>query len=85
MYFYRDSHGNEIDLVIDSGTRLLPIEIKSATTFSNNFFKGFEYWNVHMKNQTQGIVIYGGDTTQNVQKNMLVSWKELQTIFNTIE
>ena len=85
MYFYRDSHGNEIDLVIDSGTRLLPIEIKSATTCSNNFFKGFEYWNVHMKNQTQGIVIYGGDTTQNVQKNMLVSWKELQTIFNTIE
>jgi uncharacterized protein len=37
--FYRDSHGNEVDLVIREGRKLLPVEIKSAATFTEDFIK----------------------------------------------
>ena len=31
LYFFRDSHGNEVDLVIDNGDIKIPVEIKSST------------------------------------------------------
>jgi predicted AAA+ superfamily ATPase len=33
LYFYRDSHGNEIDLLHKSGSRMLGMEIKAAETW----------------------------------------------------
>lgn len=39
LYFYRDSHGNEIDLLYANGPNLSGIEIKSAATFHPNFRK----------------------------------------------
>lgn len=40
LFFYRDSHGNEVDLIIPEGRRLIPIEIKSAATFRPEFIRG---------------------------------------------
>ena len=39
LYFYRDSHGNEIDLLYTGGRELIGIEIKSASTFASHFKK----------------------------------------------
>src|SRR5690606_14570810 len=33
LYYYRDNHGNETDLIFESGRTLVPIEIKSAMTY----------------------------------------------------
>ncbi len=37
LYFWRDQHGHEVDLVVDRGTPLFPIEIKSGQTFQKDF------------------------------------------------
>ena len=42
IYFYRDSNGNEVDLLIRTSSGLLPVEIKSSATFNNSFLKGIE-------------------------------------------
>ena len=42
IYFYRDTHGNEIDLIIRKQRRLIPIEIKSSATFTKDFLKGIK-------------------------------------------
>ena len=42
LYFYRDSHGAEVDLIIREGGSLTPVEIKSASTLSMDFLKGLE-------------------------------------------
>lgn len=34
LYFWRDSAGHEVDLLIPQGSRFMPVEIKSGTTFS---------------------------------------------------
>lgn len=84
IYFYRDNHGNEIDLVVDTGGKLIPVEIKSSTTFSNNFFAGFDYWRNHLDKKARGYVVYGGKDTQKVQNDKLISWCRLQNIFAII-
>ena len=45
LYFWRNSKGNEIDIVIDNFDELLPIEIKSGKTITKDYFKGLNYWN----------------------------------------
>ena len=63
LFFWRDNVGNEIDLLIQSGTRLVPVEIKSGQTVTNDYFKGILFWN--KISQTEGgYVIYNGDMVQ---------------------
>lgn len=61
LFFYRDTHGNEVDLIIRAGRKLIPVEIKSAATFTPDFLKGIEkFQKVVGKNCSQGIVLYNG-------------------------
>lgn len=62
VYFFRDSHGNEVDLVVRHGGRLIPVEIKSSETFSPAFLKGIErFRGVGAGPTTPGFVLYNGD------------------------
>lgn len=40
LYFYRDSKGNEVDLLFVNGPDLFPIEIKAGMTITRDYFKG---------------------------------------------
>jgi len=63
LFFWRDNVGNEIDLLIQKGSRRFPVEIKSGQTITNDYFKGILFWN--KITQTEGgYVIYGGDMMQ---------------------
>jgi hypothetical protein len=62
IYFFRDSHGNEVDLLIREGGQLSPIEIKSASTFSTDFVKGLEHFQaLDIKRVSTGTVLYNGE------------------------
>ena len=62
FYFFRDSHGNEIDLLIRQEGSLFPIEIKSAATFSKNFFKGIDYFRQLSPHcHPSGAILYNGE------------------------
>lgn len=84
LFFWRDNVGNEIDLLIKQGDRLLPVEIKSGQTVTNDYFKGILFWN-KISNSCGGYVVYGGDMTQ-VRSNEItvLSYKEIQDIFREI-
>ncbi|RTY66247.1 ATP-binding protein [Flavobacterium sp. GSP27] len=63
LYFWRDNLGKEIDLIIDNGMDIIPIEIKSGQTITIDYFKGVVYWN-KLAQKEGGYVIYGGDLVQ---------------------
>ena len=61
VYFFRDTNGNEVDLLIRENGNLTPIEIKSAATFSKDFVKGLERFQaLNLKRVTKGAVLYSG-------------------------
>jgi len=61
LFFYRDTHGNEVDLILRTGRKLVPAEIKSAATFTPDFLKGIEHFQkVAGKNCSPGFVFYNG-------------------------
>ena len=63
LYFWRNSKGNEIDIIIDNFDELIPIEIKSGETITKDYFKGLDYWN-NLTGLTGGRIIYGGSQYQ---------------------
>ena len=64
LYFWRDSGGHEVDVLIDSGKELLPIEIKSGETIASDFFGGLHYWlGLTGEEKAPAALIYGGDSS----------------------
>lgn len=59
LYYWRDSQGHEVDVIIEDGENLFPIEIKSGQTVLSAMFKGLNYWRA-LDNTTSGMLIYGG-------------------------
>ena len=63
IYFWRDKSQNEVDLIVETGLRLDAIEIKSAKTINQNYFKGLDYFK-NLKNDTHLHLVYGGNKNQ---------------------
>lgn len=77
LYFWRDKTGHEIDLVLDDGTSMLPVEIKSGRTISPAFFSNLSYW-TKLSGTTQSIVAYAGDETQMRSTGQrVINWRKL--------
>jgi len=75
LYFWRDRTGHEIDLIIDTGQKLIPIEIKSSRTIVADFFDGLRYWLLLKGNpQTTGILIYAGDEPSKRENFSVMPW-----------
>ncbi len=80
LFFWRDNVGHEIDLLINRQNRLIPIEIKSGKTITNEYFKGILYWN-KISQTTGGTIVYSGDTNQHRSNNIQVlSFRDLNQI-----
>ena len=80
LYFWRDSVGHELDLIIEKDNKLIPIEIKSGQTITNEFFKGIKYWQ-KLTQTDGGYVVYAGNTTQNRSNQVTVlPYNEMEVI-----
>ncbi len=61
LMFYRDSNGNEIDLLVPDGQTWEGYEIKSSSTYNSAFEKGFHSLTIQLDAQlTRRAVIYCG-------------------------
>jgi uncharacterized protein len=77
LYYWRDKTGHEIDLIIDSASTLLPVEIKSGQTITSEFFKNLEYW-CKLSGVKKSIVLYAGDAKQKRSSGTeVLPWREL--------
>lgn len=78
LYFFRDSHGNEVDLLIPHGRQLAPYEIKSGQTWHRSFLKGLTYFErVVGERSLKGTVVYGGDQALNTDSFQLIPFRDI--------
>ena len=64
LTFFRDAKGHEVDLLYQSGSTQIPIEIKSGATVRSEFFKGLQYFNDNIEPSEKRIVVYGGERNE---------------------
>ena len=62
VYFWRTSTGTEVDVVVDTGTGLVPIEVKLSATPNRNMAKNITVFRHDLGARvTQGYVVHPGD------------------------
>ncbi len=69
-----------MDLVIEQSGFTYAIEIKSAKTINDSFFKGLNYYAALSKKKTKTICVYGGDNTFNYKTHAIQGWNDLEKI-----
>ena len=74
LYFWRDQHGHEIDLIIDRGDHLECIEIKSGQTFAPDFVANLS-WMADLQGHSGGKLIYGGGENFAFKDFQVESWR----------
>jgi hypothetical protein len=85
VYFFRDSHGNEVDLLIREKGALTPVEIKSAATFSTDFVKGLERFQaLGIKRVAPGAVLHNGEQKFNVRGTRIFNPLLVEDIWDTL-
>lgn len=78
MYFYRDSDGLEVDLLLPLGRQVHAIEIKAGQTVASDYFRGLKRFAQNFPEVLAGGgLVYGGDTGQARTTWPVYSWKSL--------
>lgn len=83
LYYFRDNHQHEIDVIFKKSQQLIPIEIKASKTIANDFFKGLNYFSKLIGSRCeQGYLVYAGEQQQRVDKFKVINYKEIYKIVN---
>lgn len=80
-YFWRDSNGNEIDLIIERGLNVQCVEMKASATVKSEFLKSLHYLDslntgIPMKHYLMNTQ----DESQKRTNETIVSWKDAHII-----
>jgi len=59
---------------------LVPVEIKSGKTVSQDYFKGINYWQ-KLSGKNGGYVVYGGEQRQTRSFTTVLPWRQCLQVF----
>ena len=85
LSFYRDGKGNEVDMILEVGPDLFPIEIKAGATITPDYFKGLKHFMKIMPGLPWGTgLIYGGLERQMRSDTRIYPVYALEDLLNEI-
>lgn len=77
LYFMRDNHNNEIDVIYKQSNDLIPIEIKASKTFNTDFTKGLKYLDsLQSERVPYGCLIYSGEKRNDIGKFKIINYTQ---------
>jgi predicted AAA+ superfamily ATPase len=73
LYFWRDRTGHEVDVIIDAGIELIPVEIKTGATVASSFFDGLRFFGKLGKPAaSSGVLVHGGSSAAHMREGYCV-------------
>lgn len=82
LYFFRDSNGLEADLLFQQGRHLVPMEIKSSSTYKPELLKGLKRIVELSPQMTNAHLIYSGDAMSFSNGIKAIRFDQLASIFD---
>lgn len=79
--FWRDRGGHEVDVLLERGDVVLPVEVKSGQTVTPEFFTRLRRW-LEIAGAAAGRpwIVYGGDRGQSRQEAEVLPWREIRSL-----
>ena len=86
LFFWRDKTGNEIDVLLERGEQLQPIEIKSGQTMTQDYLSGLRKWSELAARDKTAVntpcLIYGGSDAQHRSGVEVTPWRDITVLVN---
>ena len=80
-FFWRNSTGHEVDLILEADAQLFAVEIKSGETLNEDFFKGLRYFKrLSSAPDEHFYLVYGGDRNLSRKYGQVVGWKSISKL-----
>lgn len=83
IYFWKDNKSKEIDVLIEKGESMIPIEIKASKTLNMHDFNNIQYYQKISNSESVAYVINRSNQDQKTSNGEFVSWLNLKKIFET--
>ncbi len=78
IYFWRDSKGLEIDILLEQAGALWPVEVKSGQTIAADFFQSLNKWSEYSGRRDQPAwLVYGGGQKMQHGNISIIPWRLL--------
>jgi uncharacterized protein len=78
LYFWRDNHGLEIDLLVEHQGRLLPLEVKSGITYASDWMQPLRRWRAQAGEPTaEPVLLWGGEGSHRREDHWVLSWRDI--------
>jgi predicted AAA+ superfamily ATPase len=78
LYFWRDSTGQEVGVLLETPNGLQAIVIKSGSTFASDWIKGLKKWQTLAgSNGLQPKIIFGGAGSYQREDCQVLGWQDL--------
>jgi uncharacterized protein len=85
MYYYRDSDQNEIDILIDLGSEIIPLEIKLGQTVTEEYLKKLKFYlKINPEEVDRLILVYTGDEEYSSLKTEVINFKHIHQVLSKI-
>ena len=85
LYYFRDVQKHEVDLIFKEGNQLIPIEIKSSKTFTQDFLKKLQFFQTLVgARAAKGYLIYAGEQEQAIHSIQLLNYKHSVNVVTEI-
>jgi uncharacterized protein len=80
MHYFRDSAGNEVDLILEKNNETIGIEIKATKKPDNKDFQGLKYWQKYQQG-SKSILLHGGSRSDILNDATgILPWTEIGNI-----
>ncbi len=79
IFYWKDNHKKEIDIIIDFGSSHFAIEVKSGKTVQEKYFDNLKYWHQVSNADYENLyLIYGGDGHYKRNNINVVGWNMIE-------
>lgn len=82
LYFYRDSNGNEVDIIIERGRQLISVEIKYGSTYHPSLLKNLKKFSRLSDNIERSCLVYNGAPLMGSDGIQAINFQQSRSIFN---
>ncbi|MFM2036109.1 MAG: hypothetical protein RL459_1374 [Pseudomonadota bacterium] len=78
LYFWRDSSGHEVDIIIETSAGLAPVEIKSGSTYASDWPDGLKKWQKFAQSDgLEAVIVYGGSNSYEREGVQVCGWRDM--------
>jgi uncharacterized protein len=76
---YRTAHGAEVDFIVEQGSRLMAVEVKSAATVSRSDLRGLRSFATYYGKPHRAVIVYRGKHAKRVDDIEVLPWQDFLT------